>query len=578
MQLFTWLKPNTLRKQIFYTYTSILLVILIIFGLFVFNKVSELLTKNAEEHMVNTAVQATTNIELIVQQVDNFASQVITNVVVQSLFQDWINGKSPTFDEVQALQKEVRRLEVYQKGINAIEVYNLAYESYLPITNEYLNERYDHDWIIKTDAAAGKNLWLDYDPKYNDSMVAMSNIRLMNQSFEQAGYLVLHIDKELFALNTGSKAKEEYFWLTDQQGNIIYTNAELSISFPQQTNKIVNYHGEEFFSVSSHIASTGWDIHLLTSTTTATQGLTVLRSTIPIAIIFSSIVFLILSYLISGVISRPILNLIKTMRSARLGSLKSIDTKSSLIEITELNYTYNQMVDSLNALIQVVYEKEILQSKTELKALQAQINPHFLFNTLDAFYWELEEKGQHQLAEVIIAMSGVFRYVINKNDNEQWVTIGDELEHAERYLLIMKMRLMDRFVWEIDCDNQYRQIQIPKLTIQPIIENAIEHGIEQSLEQGKINIQVRQQDNMIIIAVKDSGPGIPEERLEQVLLDINSESNHELDNKTKQNQNSGVGLRNTNQRLKLYYGSQQARLQINNTDHGVIIEIHIPIR
>lgn len=577
--MFTRLKPNTLRKQIFYAYTSILLIILLTVGIYIYNQVGDLLKKNAEDHMVNTAVQATTNIDLIVEQVDSFASQVVTNVVVQTILQEWVNGDKPTFEKIQALQKEVRRLEVYQKGIKAIEVYNLDYESYLPITNERLDERYDFQWIKQTDEASGKVVWLDYNEEYNGSMVAMSNIRLMNQSFEHAGYLVLHVDTSLFALNTGSKEKEEYYWLSDQQGQVIYTNAESFVKLPDDQEKaIINIHGTEFFRVSSQIPTTGWNISLLTSAHAATEGLSVLRSTIPITIFFSSLIFLFLSYLLSGVISKPILNLIKTMRSVRLGALKPIEAKSSLMEITELNHTYNQMVDSLNGLIQVVYEKEILQSKTELKALQAQINPHFLFNTLDAFYWELEENGQHQLAEIIVAMSGVFRYVINKNDNEQWVTVGDELEHAERYMLIMKMRLMDRFTWNIKCDKAYRSIPIPKLTIQPIIENAIEHGVEQSLEQGTINIELEQRDDYLVISVRDSGPGFSEERLRQVTADINSDRMSNNTNEDNRWSESGVGLKNTNQRLKLYYGQQRARIHIINNTDGVTIEIHIPIR
>lgn len=577
--MLSWLKPDTLRKQIFFAYTSILLIILFILGLYFFNQVSYLLKKNTEAHMINTAVQANNNIELILEQIDNFASQVVTNASVQSLLQNWKNGIEPSFEEVQALQREVRRLEVYQKGIQSIEIYNAAYESYLPITNEYLNERYGLDLITRTNTAAGKLIWFDNEDVPGESLVAMSNIRLMNQSFERAGYLVLHIDSSLFALTTGTKEKEEYFWLTDKKGQVIYTNANSSIQLPiDTTDTSMSINGKEYSFVSSYINSTGWNIHLLTSATTTTEGLSVLQATIPVALFISCLLFLVLSYMLSGVISKPILNLIKTMRSARLGSLKPTDIKSSVLEITELNYTYNQMVDSLNALIQVVYEKEILQSKTELKALQAQINPHFLFNTLDAFYWELEENNQPHLAEIIVAMSGVFRYVINKNDNEQWVTIGDELEHAERYLRIMKMRLMDRFTWTIDCTKSLKYISIPKLTIQPIIENAIEHGIEQSLEQGKLHISVRQEEESVVIAVKDSGPGFSEERLSEVLNDLNSTLPEKTIGKERGTNHLGVGLSNTHQRLRLYYGQDDARLNIINSEDGVVIEVHIPMR
>lgn len=113
-------------------------------------------------------------------------------------------------------------------------------------------------------------------------------------------------------------------------------------------------------------------------------------------------------------ITKPILNLIKVMRNSKFGTLKPSTVTSATLEIRELNNTYNQMVDRMNELVEVVYQKEILQSRTELKALQSQINPHFLFNTLEAFYWALDEKGEDELAESVIAMSGLFRYVINR--------------------------------------------------------------------------------------------------------------------------------------------------------------------
>src|SRR5689334_5431076 len=139
------------------------------------------------------------------------------------------------------------------------------------------------------------------------------------------------------------------------------------------------------------------------------------------------LLFLILTFILSTMITSPILNLIKAMRGAKYGSLKPIPVTSSTLEINELNNTYNQMVAYLNELIEVVYEKEIIQSRTELKALQAQINPHFLFNTLEALYWALEDKDEEELSQVVVAMSGLFRYVINRADDDEWVTVADEL-------------------------------------------------------------------------------------------------------------------------------------------------------
>ncbi|GBF77180.1 putative sensor histidine kinase [Paenibacillus sp. 598K] len=631
----------------FVLYAGVMLLILVTVGIYINSQVSRLLQSNAEQHMDNTAVQAIANVELLMKQIDTFSSQVATNAMVQALLQDSYLGKRAGFDQLQLLQQEVRKLEAYQQGIRAIEIYNLAHESYLPLGDERLEERYDEEWVQQADKLAGRLVWATYSEDYPDSLVTMRNIRLMNQSFQHVGYLVVHVDLSLFDLpaltNTRRGDQSDYVWLTDSLGHVIFTNTGHALDLPMATGAldVVDIEGERYFNVKRSLSLTGWELSILTPVRKATEGLALLRSTILIAFLASSVLFLILSYLIAERISRPILQLIRAMHGARLGGLKPIEAKSNTIELAELNHTYNQMVDSLQALIQVVYEKEILQSKTELKALQAQIHPHFLFNTLEAFYWELEEQGQDELAEIVVAMSGVFRYVITKQDSDQWVTVGDELEHAERYLRIMKMRLMDRFAWEIQCDETSRQVPIPKLMIQPIIENAIEHGIERSMNRGKLVIRVSHIAGPAVadagpahaseveaaaagddparaseveavatgagpvhaseveaagavaetlpadvvagavpvgadeleIAVIDNGPGFTSDRLHKLMHELAQGASHLHDT---QEGHLGVGLKNTHQRLKLYYGSAHRGLDIVSSQQETRVGFRIP--
>lgn len=156
------------------------------------------------------------------------------------------------------------------------------------------------------------------------------------------------------------------------------------------------------------------------------------------------------------------------MRSTRLGILKPIENVSSTMEIQELNYSYNKMVDNINELIQLVYEKELSRSHTELKALQAQINPHFLFNTLDVLYWSLLDRDEDQLAEYVVAMSDLFRYTITGSSKGGWVKLQDELEHVKRYLLIMKMRFEDRLSGKLRLLLNFRMWSYPDCCCSPL--------------------------------------------------------------------------------------------------------------
>ena len=167
------------------------------------------------------------------------------------------------------------------------------------------------------------------------------------------------------------------------------------------------------------------------------------------------------------------------------------------------------MAENINHLIQEVYEKELLRSRTELKALQAQMDPHFLYNTLNALYWTLEEREEEDLAELVVVMSDLFRYTIGNPQEDEWVKIRNEIEHIEGYLQLIKMRLGDRIRWEISVKPQHLDQPIPKLTLQPLVENAIVHGIENQTEPGQITIKTMDTENgHIRIVITDNGKGM----------------------------------------------------------------------
>lgn len=575
---------KTLRNQIFLGYMVIMIIILSSVGFYLYDQVTNLLQVNTERHMENTAVQATGNIMLLMNQIDNFTAQIATNAVVQSMMQRDLNGQKLSFEARQQIQQEVRKHEAYMKGVRSIELYTTDYRTILPLTEEKLDERLPKNWIKKVDQAKGGLVWLGTDEKNANVVVAMRHVRLMNQSFSQAGYLLIYMDVNYFELTDksldgiDSDSSKEYMWLTNDVGDVLYTNSPESIVLPQKstTQNSIAIDGKYYYGVQRTIDEVNWHISILTPVEEATEGISILRTGIIVSLVVGIVLFLIFTYFLSGMIIKPILRLIRAMRVARLGTLKVIPIQSSTIEINELNNTYNQMVESLNGLIKMVYEKEILQSQTELKALQAQINPHFLFNTLEAFYWELEARGEEQLAEAIVAMAGIFRYVINRDDQDEWVTLGDELDHAERYLKIMKMRMMDRLEWSIEVDPDCRVISMPKLLIQPLIENAIHHGIEQQIGAGIVKLRVVENlsEKHIRIEVSDNGPGMSNQQMEYVLEKIKRR------NRSNQEEKSlGVGLTITEQRIKLYFGSESEGLMIESEEgKGTTVSFVVPVK
>lgn len=571
---------NTLRNQIFIGFMLVMIIVLTAIGVFTYNQVSVLLRASAERHIKQTAVQTTGKLDALFQQIDSLMMQVSTNSLVQKKLAQEMDGQILSFSERQSLQEEVRSYEAYATGIRSLELYTSDYRRLLPLDDVQLNDRVPKPWIQLADKEKGRLVWLGLDPLDPNTIIAIRSVRLIDRSYMHAGYLMLRIDRNYFEL-TGTAAGEsggdnrETMLLFDRAGHEIIADSPLRLNkdiLLDMDHDSVTIDGETFIEVRHQSELSGWTLVILTPARYTTEGISVLQTAIFVSIAVGGFLFLICSFILSTMITRPILNLIRTMRGARFGTLQRNPDKSSTMELMELNHTYNQMVDSMNEMIQVVYQKEIIQSRTELKALQAQINPHFLFNTLEAFFWALDEKGEDELADNVLAMSGLFRYVINRSDDVEWVTIGDEVDHAELYFKIMEMRLIDRLEWKIDIEETFRHIPIPKLMIQPLVENAIMHGVEKSNEPGTVvlSIQTSDREGYTRVTVSDSGPGMDEDKLNELYNTLQTDEMHPSGKQ-------GIGLINVERRLRLYYDSKASGLTIESQlGQGTSIMFEIP--
>ncbi|MEC0090457.1 sensor histidine kinase [Paenibacillus macquariensis] len=557
----------------------VMVIVLISSGTFTYNQTSILLRNSAERLVKQTAVQATVKLEALYQQVDSLLMQVSTNPSLQSILTREHSGKQVNFSERQSLQDVVRGYEAYGTGIRSLELYTEDYRRLLPLDDALLQDRVTESWIYQADEQKGKLVWCGLDPRDSTSVIAIRSVRLINRSFIHGGYIMLRMDRNYFelsdSLRTSDEPQRELMILLDGAGNKItadFLADESLIAEIGRDDETVMIHGESYMKIQQQSDVTGWTLVMLTPAKYTTEGVSVLRTSIIVSIAVGGLLFLVSSFVLSTMITRPILNLIRAMRGARLGNLKLNPDTSSTMEIAELNYSYNQMVNSLNEMIQVVYQKEIIQSRTELKALQSQINPHFLFNTLEAFFWSLDEKGETELADNVVAMSGLFRYVINRSDEDEWVKIGDELDHAERYFKIMEMRLVDRLIWRIEADEACRSIPIPKLLIQPLVENAIMHGVEKRNEQGTVVLRVEAATtpDYTRIMVIDSGPGMDEAMVQQLYATLQ-------DGKKIISNGKGIGLVNVDRRLHLYYALQSKGIMIqSHVGEGTTIGFEIP--
>ena len=230
-------------------------------------------------------------------------------------------------------------------------------------------------------------------------------------------------------------------------------------------------------------------------------------------------------------------------------------------EIDAPSDSFEHMVIRNQKLMEKVRQEEISLRKTELKALQAQINPHFLYNTLDAIAWLCEEERNEDAVKMVNALARLFRISISRG--HELIPIEKELQHAQSYLQIQNFRYKNQFMYSFDVDETCLSYLCNKITLQPIIENAIYHGMDRMVDEGMIKIGIHQDPNRIIFTVEDNGVGMTEEQCREVL-------------KKEPGDRAGIGIKNVNDRIKIYFGDEYGLTIQSELDVGTCVTITMP--
>ncbi|ODG92055.1 histidine kinase [Gottfriedia luciferensis] len=544
-------KLNTLRNQILAVFLIVMVIVLSIVSIMVYNQVGTLMKDTTEKQIQQTAVEANGRMETLYKQIDTLSNQLMTNETVQQILLGLKNGESVDFAKRQSLIRVINNSLAYSNGISSFELYSSEGNRIFPFGEKNLSSVIDEKWVKEAETEKGRLVWVGKDPNNSNYSYAIRRVSLMDRWFSNGGYLVVRILNSYFQVEESnlSPGEKDYMMLLDRDLAPITDNYGIDIQkFLLEGYESIKVNKKQYMIVTQPSAKTGWTLVILKPTSFLNERVTPVRKATLLSGAIGLIIFVISSIILATMITRPIKKLTNTMKNAKMDELKINKESAASLEIIELNRTYNQMVENTNHLIQVVYEKELLRSQTELKALQAQIDPHFLYNTLNALYWSLDDRGEEDLAEIVIAMSGLFRYTIGNANSSEWVTIQAALDQIERYLQIMKMRLGERLLWEISVESNLLAIKIPKLLIQPLVENAIMHGIESSRERGCVLVKIKRinDSSNLLVTVKDNGPGINRESLNALNLAIKNDNVSSF-------KGMGMALTNVNKRIKLYY-------------------------
>ncbi len=284
------------------------------------------------------------------------------------------------------------------------------------------------------------------------------------------------------------------------------------------------------------------------------------------AILFSVVA----AWSLSRSIYLPIKKLHDVTATITKNDLQALVTSDNVDEITELGLSFNIMIGKIRDLLDSKIKEQENLKKAEMRALQAQINPHFLYNTLDTIIWMAESKKYKQVIEIVSALSKFFRISLSKG--RDWITIAEEIEQTRSYLTIQKIRYRDVLDFKIECDEAVSAYTILKLILQPLVENALYHGIKNKRQGGTITVRAKMKnDSEVLLEVEDDGIGFTPEKLAQLQAEL-------ADDSGDIRMESGFGVGNVNKRIRLYYGKQYGLSVRSEYNTGTCVTLIIPAK
>ncbi|MED4751856.1 sensor histidine kinase [Brevibacillus choshinensis] len=397
-----------------------------------------------------------------------------------------------------------------------------------------------------------------------DMKMEMIDEILTNMPFTKEGSLIIvNQQNELFFEKRENEKTPGYRMLLQETDRI---------SQPPRTETTMKLQGQRYLLIDNESGSTGLKVISIIPVDSLLKDSNALRSfTILIAAIFLVVAGGLASYFAYS-LSKPLVQLKEKMLQVEHGHFHERVPVASEDEIGKLSEQFNHMVEEINRLVNEVYVISLREREAELAALQSQIHPHFIYNTLEAINMMAIRAGNFDVSDMVSSLGKLMRYTVERGAG--FVTLAQELESLASYVRIQQTRLGDRLLVEMDVDEAILDTPIPKLLLQPLIENAIYHGIERQENGGTIWLTVARDDQDVLISVRDDGKGMTQPALTR-LRSIVSIPFHQ--NESSNSQGTGTALRNINQRTTLLYGEGYNLLMDSHAGKGSIFSLRIPL-
>ena len=468
-----------------------------------------------------------------------------------------ISGKGELIESMPALRlkdnSNVLEKDFFKKS--------MAESEYINFSMPHIRDLFDrnessYSWVISLSRAV----------EVTDEGKATQALLLINLNY-------MYFEEIFSNVNLGNGG---YVYLTNDRGDIIWhpKQNEIYSGRFKEDNKyaatlkdgitVENLSGKNLTLNVRTIGYTGWK--LVGVTPSAALGIDGIKFRFFVLFVADLFLFLLamINAFISNKISNPIKRLDGSVREIESGNLDVEIVPSGSYEVEHLGKSIKNMLGRIKVLMSDLVEEHNAKRKSEFDTLQSQINPHFLYNTLDIIVWMIENENSDKAVSIVTALAKFFRISLSKGKNI--ITVKDEVEHVRNYLMIQNMRFKNRFEYSIDVDEEVLSYSSLKLMLQPLVENAIYHGMEFMDGDGEIDVKVFKENESLYFTITDNGLGMSEDMVEALL------SKDFVPSK----KGSGIGVKNVNERIKLYFGNEYGLKVESEPDEGTKITIHLP--
>lgn len=574
-------KPGNIQTTIMIAFSIISALIILSMGIMMYWRFSDISEENIIENNQKLMEQTAESVENYLINMRQISDAAYYYVIKE-------NDLSGNIDEIhkgmnllyEANKDKLRSIAVYNKYGSLMAAEPVATQKEEPdvTKQEWFIQAMNRMENIHFSTPHVQNLFDDGTYRYYWVISASRVVELTNGTESQTGVLLVDMDysgisRMMEQINASGNG--QYYYLCDGNGNIIYhphqvqldngMQSESSVKAAASDEKIYDEYMEGVHRkvIVNSISYTGWKLVGVMPYSIFTTRMADIKQFVLVVSLLMAMMLELINQVVSVRISSPIMKLNNSVNKYEEGKEPHIYIGGSE-EIRHLGKSIQESYkQNLSLMKRVVWEQNE-RRKSELDVLQSQINPHFLYNTLDSITWMIEGEKNEEAAFMITQLAKLFRISLSKGHTI--ISIRDELQHAQSYMNIQKIRYKNKFEVVFDIDPEILDHCVVKLVLQPILENAINYGICEMDGCGIINVCGKKADDRIILSVSDNGMGIPDDEIGFLLKDTNR----------IRKRGSGVGLVNVNNRIKILFGGQYGLYIESELDEGTTVYINIP--